>query len=95
MLGGCAVVSVCADGGKASLSAYPLGVRVDRGTTAAVRVDAVSVGLVQGPLMDAAGVSVSHYVVADPTRCAAVFSGKPDRKMAEEVGEVCGLRGRQ
>ena len=76
LLGGCAVVVVQADGGKPHLSAYPLGVRIDRGQADAVGVKQWSLGLWQSCSAAGIGLSSSYCVVIDPKSCtAAIIDG--------------------
>lgn len=75
-LGGCAVVVVHADGGRPQLSAWPLGVRVERGDGAAVSVNVQAVGVVSGPQTLAVGLSSLDADVID-ARCSVALVHAP------------------
>jgi len=73
LLSGCAVVVVKADGGSPNLSAYPLGVRIERGGADAIGVRQWSLGLWQSCQAAGVGLSSSFCVVIDPKSCSAVI----------------------
>lgn len=78
ILGGCAVVVVKADGGKPELSAWPLGVRVARGSADAIGVRQIGLGLSLSCAAANLGISSSFCVVIDDRACtAAIMEGHP------------------
>ncbi len=78
-LSGCAVVIVKADGGNPRLSAWPLGVRVDRGSSRAMGVKQLALGLSESCFSAAVGVTSSFCVVIDGRTCtAAIVDGHAD-----------------
>lgn len=81
LLGGCAVVVVHSDGGPPRLSAWPLGVRIERGSSEAFGVEQTGLGFWTSCWGAGVGVVKSWCVVIPPGRCSAAIlysDGKRD-----------------
>lgn len=72
-LGGCAVVSVYADGGRPQVGLYPLGVHVSRGDAQAVSVSTRTLGVSTGCGFTSAGVVSTDCDLIDVRACSAAL----------------------
>ena len=85
-LGACAIVAVQADGGRPELSAWPLGVKVARGSADAIGVRQWSAGFWGSCYAAGLGVSSSFCVVIDAKTCTAVImDGGHDSRPAKGI----------
>ena len=79
-LQGCAIVVVQTADEKPRLSAWPLGVRIDRGADDAVTVDSTSIGLVGGCGLAGLGVQRCREIRIDARGCGVAVVEQPDKK---------------
>ena len=97
MLQACAIVVVQTPDQKPRLSAWPLGVRVERGPDDAISVDSKSVGLVGGCGMLGVGFQRCDQIRVDARTCGVAVIEQPDRagccsilaRMADQVRATC------
>ena len=84
-LGGCAIVVVKADDGPPRLSAWPLGVKVERGRADAIGVRQIGVGLSLDCIGARLGAWSSKCVVIDDQACTAVIVDGPANPAARGI----------
>lgn len=72
-LSGCAIVDVHTPDGRAHLSAWPGGVRIDKGNATAVSTTIVSVGAVFGSTFAGVGIQRIEETDIDPRACSAAI----------------------
>lgn len=89
-LGGCTIVEVRAEGAPPRLSAWPLGVRVDRGANGAVSVNSQSVGPYAGCGVVGLGYQHCDQIAVDPASCGVAIIEKPatsDRSVLARISD--------
>lgn len=96
MLPGCALVVVQTAGERPRLGAWPLGVRIERGSNDAVSVDSKSLGLVGGCGMIGVGFQRCDQIRVDARTCGVAVIDHPDRpsrtvlaRIADQARAVC------
>lgn len=90
MLQGCAIVVVQTAAQKPRLSAWPFGVRVERGGDDAISVDSTTLGLITGCGMLGIGFQRCDQIRIDARTCGVAIIEKPDprdRKLLSRVAD--------
>lgn len=100
-LGGCAIVTVHAQGGRPHIGFYPFGVRIERGSADALTVAYTNVGLMDGCGFVGLGATHINCTVIDPQTCGVAVIEKPAKrakgplaKVSDQVRAWC-LRGKE